>query len=69
MFGKVEKAITNLHLLNNEFAHVKKYLALLASAYFDANADDSALEYCDKALAIDSNYSEALELLLLNITK
>ncbi|KPE51118.1 tetratricopeptide repeat protein [Chryseobacterium indologenes] len=62
MFGETEKAIANLHLLNNEFPKEKKYLALLASAYWDADSADAAEEYCNKALEIDPDYSEAIEL-------
>lgn len=62
MYGEIDKAIANLHILNNEFPQDKKYLALLASAYLDGNADDTALEYSNKALEIDPDYSEALEL-------
>lgn len=63
MFGETDKALANLHLLNNEFPKDKKYLGLLASTYMDAEADDEAREYCEKALAIDPNYPEAHEIL------
>lgn len=62
MFGEAEKAIANLHILNNEFPKNKQYLALLANAYLDVDADDAALEYCNKALEVDPHYSEAFEL-------
>ncbi|WP_165852211.1 tetratricopeptide repeat protein [Chryseobacterium pennae] len=62
MFGETEKAIANLHILNNEFPKEKKYLALLASAYFDADSIDVAEEFCAKALEIDHDYPEAFEL-------
>ena len=62
MFGETEKAIANLHILNNEFPNEKKYLALLASTYFDADSMDTAAEYASKALEIDPNYPEAFEI-------
>ncbi|OXG09327.1 tetratricopeptide repeat protein [Flavobacterium araucananum] len=63
MFGETDKALANLHLLNNAFPDKKIYLALLASTYMEAEADDAATEYCNKALAIDPNYPEANEIL------
>ncbi|PUV25428.1 tetratricopeptide repeat protein [Sphingobacterium athyrii] len=62
MFGETEKAIANLHILNNEFPKEKKYLALLGSIYFDADSMDKAEEYCTKALEIDPDYAEAYEI-------
>lgn len=63
MFGDTDKALANLHVLSNAFPEEKKYLALLASTYMEAEADDAATEYCNKALAIDLNYPEAYEIL------
>lgn len=62
MYGETDKAIANLHILQNEFPQEKKYLALLASAYLDGNSTDTAEEYSDKALVIDPKYPEAFEL-------
>lgn len=62
MFDEPEKAIANLHILNNEFPNNKKYLALLASAYLDVDSSDTAEEYCNKALEIDPDYAEAFEI-------
>ncbi|WP_241282654.1 tetratricopeptide repeat protein [Chryseobacterium timonianum] len=62
MFGETEKAIANLHILNNEFPEEKKYLALLGSAYYDADSIDTAEDYCRKALEKDPDYPEAFEL-------
>ncbi|MFS4474593.1 tetratricopeptide repeat protein [Chryseobacterium sp. T20] len=62
MFGETEKAIANLHILNNEFPKEKKYLALLASSYLDADSVEVAEEYCAKALEIDPSYPEIFEL-------
>lgn len=62
MFGEPEKAIANLHILNNEFPKEKKYLALLASSYLDADSVEVAEDYCAKALEIDPNYPEVFEL-------
>ncbi|PWK02699.1 tetratricopeptide repeat protein [Flavobacterium araucananum] len=63
MFGETDKALANLHVVSNAFPDEKKYLALLASTYMEAEADDAAAEYCNKALAIDPNYPEANEIL------
>ncbi|OXG09322.1 hypothetical protein BC749_101767 [Flavobacterium araucananum] len=63
MFGETDKALANLHVVSNAFPDEKKYLALLASTYMEAEADDTATEYCHKALAIDPNYPEANEIL------
>ncbi|OXG09325.1 tetratricopeptide repeat protein [Flavobacterium araucananum] len=63
MYGETCKALANLHVVSNAFPDEKIYLALLASTYMEAEVDDAAAEYCNKALAIDPNYPEANEIL------
>ena len=62
LFGDTAKAIAMLHQLNSEFPQEKMYLGLLASCYYSNGELDLALEYAEKALALDSNYKEIYEL-------
>ncbi|MBX4132126.1 tetratricopeptide repeat protein [Frischella sp. Ac48] len=62
LFGDTAKAIAILHQLNLEFPQEKMYLGLLASCYYSNGELDLALEYAEKALALDSNYKEIYEL-------
>ncbi|PWK02697.1 hypothetical protein BC749_101769 [Flavobacterium araucananum] len=47
MYGETDKALANLHVVSNAFPDEKIYLALLASTYMEAEADDAAAEYCN----------------------
>ena len=62
LFGDTAKTLAILHQLNSEFPKEKKYLGLLASTYYSKGELDLALEYCKKALELDSNYKEIYEL-------
>lgn len=62
LFGDTAKAIAILHQLNSEFPQEKMYLGLLASCYYSNGELDLALEYAEKALALDPHYPAIFEL-------
>ena len=62
LFGDTAKALAILHQLHTEFPKEKKYIGLLASTYYGKGEKEIALEYCEKALALDPNYKEIYEL-------
>ena len=60
--GNIEEAIAYLHqIIEEDETNVMAYY-LIASFYLELRETETSIEYCDRALAIDPLYKEALEL-------
>lgn len=58
----VVNILSYLHKKNQENPKEVKYLEMLASTYYEAGINDSAVEYCEKALSIEPNSQEMTDL-------
>lgn len=62
LFGETTEALAILHHLHDAFPNDITYIGLLASTYYEQKEYDAAVDYCDKADAIDLNNPNTLDL-------